>query len=236
MNTIGNITFSNAYTDGTNKTKTATKELGKDQFLNLLITQLQHQNPLEPMEDSAYVAQLAQFSQLEQLENMSKSLDTSTQVNYLMSQTIANTMATSIIGKTVIADGSNLTLTPGQNAKLSYNLAADASDVTIKILNSEGAVVRTVDLENKTSGNNSYTWDGKDDSGSSLGAGEYTYEVTATNQSGEQVTTANRVIGMVDAVKYIDGKAYLMVDGYKVDLSTIIEVDNGNNSNYQSNG
>jgi flagellar basal-body rod modification protein FlgD len=76
MNTVGNITFSNPYVDGTNKDQTANKELGKDEFLNMLITQLRYQDPMEPMKDQDYIAQLAQFSQLEQLENMSASLDT----------------------------------------------------------------------------------------------------------------------------------------------------------------
>jgi flagellar basal-body rod modification protein FlgD len=235
MNTVGNITFSNPYVDGTNKDQTANKELGKDEFLNMLITQLRYQDPMEPMKDQDYIAQLAQFSQLEQLENMSASLDTSTQVNYLMSQTITNTMATSMIGKTVIADGTNLTLTPGENSQLSYNLEADAANVTINVLNDKGVVVRTVALHDKATGNNSYTWDGKDNNGSSLAAGDYTFEVSATTTDGKQITSAERVIGVIDSVRYLDGKAYLMVDGYKVDLSTIIEiVDSGNGTH--SNG
>jgi flagellar basal-body rod modification protein FlgD len=237
MNTIGEINYSNPYSsDGSKLTEAASNAMGKDEFLNLLVTQLQYQDPMNPMQDQDFIAQLAQFSQLEQLSNMSKSLDTSTQVSYLMGQTIANTMATTLIGKTVVAEGSEVNLSGDESNQLSYNLGAAAANVTIKIANADGTTVRTVSLKNQAAGNNSYTWDGHDDKGNLLGDGTYTYEVTATNTAGETVTSSNRVIGVVESVKYQDGSAYLIVGGYKVDLSKIIEIVNGGNQAYQNNG
>jgi flagellar basal-body rod modification protein FlgD len=237
MNTIGEISYANPYSkDGKSLTDAASDAMGKNDFLNLLVTQLRYQDPMNPMQDQEFISQLAQFSQLEQLKNMSSSLDTSTQVNYLMSQSIANTMATTLIGKTVVAEGSNINLTDGNSAKLSYNLGAAAANVTIKISNADGVTVKIVTQKNQASGNNSYTWDGHDDNGNLLADGSYTYEVTASTAAGETVTASNRVIGVVDAVKYQDGAAYLIVSGYKVDLSTIIEIVNSGNQSYQGNG
>jgi flagellar basal-body rod modification protein FlgD len=235
MNTVGEVTYSNPNTINNGSQIASSAKLGKNDFLNLLVTQLRYQDPMNPMQDQEFVAQLAQFSQLEQLESMSQSLDTSTQVNYLMSQTIANTMATTLIGKTVVAEGANLNLTQGKPVSMSYNLAADAANVTIKVLNDKGAVVRTIDLSDKATGNNTYTWDGRDNNGSSLADGEYSYEVTATTKTGETITSSKRIIGPVDAVKYIDGKAYLTVGSYKVDMSTIIEIVNDGRSSNQNN-
>ncbi len=237
MNTIGEISYSNPYSsDGSTLSSAASETMGKNDFLNLLVTQLRYQDPMNPMQDQDFIAQLAQFSQLEQLENMSESLDTATQVDYLMSQTIANTMATTLIGKTVIAEGSDINLSGSESNKLSYNLGAAAANVTIKITNADGTTVRTVTLKNQSAGNNSYTWDGRDDKGKLLDDGSYSYEVTATNSAGDTITASKRVIGVVDSVKYQDGMAYLIVGGYKISLSTIIEIVNGGNQAYQNNG
>lgn len=225
MTYISDVNFYNPQIDGIPR---RSNNLGKEEFLNLLVTQLRYQNPLEPMQDQEFVAQLAQFAQLEQLERMSSSLDLTTQVDYIMSQTIANTMAASLIGKSVVAEGANFNLTPGEDASLSYNLAMDASSVEIKIFNESGTLVRSIDLSDVTSGNNTYYWDGRNENGSLVGAGEYSYEVTASTVSGESVTVAKRIIGVIKSVKYEDGRAYLMVEGYKVDLSTIIEIEQAN--------
>jgi len=230
MNTIGEINYVNPGYGRQDSRQTSSNIMGKNDFLNLLVTQLRYQDPMQPMQDQEIVAQLAQFSQLEQLENMSGSLDTATQVNYLMSQTIANTMATTLIGKTVIAEGADFELTTGEDADLSYNLGTDAAVVTIKVKNDTGAVVRTVEIHDQNAGNNTYVWDGRDDNGTRVAPGKYSYEISASTANGEQVTSSKRVIGAVDSVQYIDGRAYLAIGGYKVDLSTIIEIVNGNSS------
>ncbi|MCD6161899.1 MAG: flagellar hook assembly protein FlgD [candidate division Zixibacteria bacterium] len=234
MTYISDLQFYNPLYDGYDAS--TSRDLAKDDFLQLLVTQLKYQDPLEPMKDQEFVAQLAQFSQLEQLENMSESLDVSTQVDYLMGQTIANTMATTLIGKTVVAEGCDFTLTPGEDTNLGYHLGTDAANVDINIYNEGGALVRTVHLDDVSEGNNTFAWDGRDDNDSPLGPGLYSYEVSGTTTAGETVTTQKRVIGMVNSVKYIDGKAYLFVGGgFQVDISTIIEIEQSDNpmSNYE---
>ena len=234
MANIPNITFYDPTLDGYDYS--VKSDLGKEDFLHLLVTQLRYQDPLSPMQDQAFIAQLAQFSQLEQLENMTSSLETSTQVDYVMSQTIANTMATTLIGKTVVAEGADFYLALDGQANLSYHLDTEASSVTVKIYNESGALVRTIQQEEIPKGNNTYIWDGRDDNGNQASPGTYSYEVSASTLTGENVDVSKRVIGPVESVKYVDGRAYLIVGGYKVDLSTIIEILDGDslNVNYNS--
>ena len=139
MPTIPNVT----YTDSNSLTSQAygNSAMGKDEFLNLLVTQLKYQNPLEPMDDTQFVAQLAQFSSLEKLTDINTTLQSSTQLDYVLSQTIANTMATTLIGKEVIAEGKDIIHSYDQSDSLSFKLGGDASETEIKIYNDSGALV-----------------------------------------------------------------------------------------------
>ena len=89
---------------GTNTTQ-GKSELGKDDFLKLMIEQMKNQDPLSPMEGTEFTAQLAQFSSLEQLSNMSDSLEQSINANYQLTQAVNNTMTAALIGKEVKLEG-----------------------------------------------------------------------------------------------------------------------------------
>ncbi len=117
--------------------------LGKDDFLKLLTSQLKYQNPLEPMNDQEFVAQMTQFSSLEQLQNMNSTLSQNAQWNMLLSQTINNTMATSLIGKEITADSNAIGISGGDGADISFQSADFALTGTITIYDEKGNVVRT---------------------------------------------------------------------------------------------
>ena len=86
----------------------AGKTMEKDEFLKLLVTQLSHQDPLKPMESHEFASQLAQFSSLEQLQNMNGTMEESIMSDYMMTQSINNTLATTLIGKTAVANGNKI--------------------------------------------------------------------------------------------------------------------------------
>ena len=199
--------------------------MGKEEFLNLLVTQLRYQNPLEPMKDTEFVAQLAQFSSLEQLSNINTTLDNSSQLDYVLSQTIANTMATTLIGKEVIATGNQINHSYDSGETLHFNLAANAASAEIKIYDEKGALVRTIETNDLDSGLNSIEWNGNDESGANIAAGTYTFEVTAKNASGESVDVETRRIGIVESVRYENGQGYLVIDGQEISLSDILEIN-----------
>jgi len=98
--------------------------LGKDDFLNLLITQLQNQDPLSPMDSTEFSAQLAQFSSLEQLSNVNENLETL----LLYQGSLNNSQAVSFIGKTITASGDSVLITDGIPDNIHFELAGDASN------------------------------------------------------------------------------------------------------------
>ena len=157
---------------------TASAIMGKDDFLKLLITQLQNQDPLNPMSGADYAAQLAQFSSVEQLSNINTTLTQSVQQNQLLTQAIGNSLAATLIGKDIRATGNTVSYTGDSAVKLGYTLTSDAKDTTVSIYNSAGALVKTLQHQGTASGDNTLTWDGTDGAGRRVPAGVYVVRVT----------------------------------------------------------
>ena len=101
--------------------------LGKEDFLKLLMTQLQYQDPLNPMDNQDFMAELAQFSSLEQLQNVNSNL----QANFLLTQSLNNSLATNLIGKRVIALGSQVYLGRDSGEEITFDLSAAAGSLTV---------------------------------------------------------------------------------------------------------
>jgi flagellar hook assembly protein FlgD len=118
--------------------------LGKDDFLRLFVTRLANQDPLEPVQDEQFIAQMAQFSQLEQLQNMNDNLKQSINWSLLLSQTINNTMATSLLGHSVRVNTDTVILGDSGSSTIRYDLASGAKDVVIEISDSSGNLVRVL--------------------------------------------------------------------------------------------
>ena len=106
------------------------KILGKDDFLNLLVTQLQHQDPLNPADSTEFTAQLAQFSSLEQLNNINDNLENMEQFQ----ASVTNSQAVSYIGREITARGNSVQLESGQPAECQFELEADAALAVISII------------------------------------------------------------------------------------------------------
>lgn len=203
----------------------ATSKFGKDTFLNLLVAQLKNQDPLKPMDSTAFVAQLAQFSSLEAQQNTNTKLD-----SLLTYQTsIQNTLLSNFIGKQVSFSGSSVNL--ATTADISYTPAADAASVTLTISDSSGKVVRTVSLGAQTSGAKSYTWNGKDSNGNTLSDGTYTVSFSAADSSGAFVAVATKSKGTVTGISYDGSTTYLVLDsGTKIKPGDITEIKAGTGS------
>jgi flagellar basal-body rod modification protein FlgD len=136
-------------------------------FLKLLMTQLQNQDPTTPMDTSQFTTQLVQFAGVEQQVNMNTGMQTLIQL-----QQSTNTLqASALIGKTVTASASQISLQNGSGA-IQFNTAA-AEPVTVTVTDSTGATVNQVSLTS-TAGANTWTWNGKDSSGAQRPDGAYT--------------------------------------------------------------
>lgn len=193
----------------------STKTVGKDEFMKLLLAQLKNQDPLNPMDGTDFAAQLAQFSSLEQLKNLNTTLETQS-VNQM---TLGYAQSVSMIGKEVVANAGNTVTANGQTAALNYQLAGDAQDVTITILDKEGKLVKSWDESAKKAGMNRATWDC-----SGVEQGDYTYQITARDSSGASVSAETMTTGVVTAVHFRSNQILVTMNGQEVPLSKIIEI------------
>jgi flagellar basal-body rod modification protein FlgD len=217
----------------TSSTATATSAatgkstLGKDDFLKLLIVQLRNQDPLDPMKGTEFATQLAQFSSVEQLSNINTNLTDSIAANQLMTQSIGNSLAATMIGKDIKASASSFTLTGSNTVNIGYTLGNNAATVDVKVYDSAGTLVRTIKAVNTEKGDGSVAWDGKNDNGSQAAAGTYSVKVDAVDLAGTAVTATSFMTGTVTGVRFTANGTVFVVDGVEVPLSQIIEVLNG---------
>ena len=208
----------NTSTEGASITSGA--NLGKNDFLKLLVAQLEHQDPLAPQDGQEFAAQLAQFSSLEQLTNINDNLEASQAFDLALS----NSSMVNLIGKTVDAPGNNFELGEGETETLSFSLAEEAADVTINVFDSTGANVATLSIGASSAGIKEFVWSGKDATGAPLPAGTYTFGVTAENSSGNFIETETCAAGLVTDIIFEGADAFAIVNGQKVNVNQISKV------------
>ncbi len=197
-----------------------TQTLGKDDFLKLLVTQLQNQDPLNPTDSTEFVSQLAQFSSLEQLSSVNDNL----KIVQLFEQSINNSQAITFVGKTVKASGSMFELGSGETYEVQYQLGEDAATVYVSIYNSSGEIVKKIEMDQVAAGEQSVVWDGADENGNTVTAGTYSFSVQAKNKDGEIMDTAAYIEETVTGVSYHNGNTYLLARDIEIPYSAIIEV------------
>jgi len=178
-----------------NKTATtgAADQLG-DRFMTLLVTQMQNQDPLNPMDNAELTSQLAQINTVKGIDSLN-----STMQKLLTSYSDALSMqSSSLVGKNVLAAGNSLQL-GSSGALAGVKLAGDADKVSIVITDAKGVKVAQEDLGAQKAGVIDFAWDGKDADGVQLANGSYQFSVQAT-QGGNKVTATALEVGMVSAL------------------------------------
>jgi len=192
----------------------------KDDFLKLLIAQLQNQDPLQPMDNQQFAVQLATFNSLEQLIDINKSLGT-----LQSTQTQTNQFnATSLIGKEIDGTGNSISLETGNSTTVNYQLSGNAAKVVINITDSNGALVRQLQFGAQKAGDQQISWDGKDSAGKSVPSGNYSFEINAFDLNGKQVTAASRTRGVVTGVQLNGSEPMLQLGTLQVPLSSVTSV------------
>lgn len=204
---------------GTSSAAEKSKSLGKDDFLNLLVKQLQYQDPLSPMENADFTAQLAQFTSLETLTNID---DNIASLGVLQSS-INNITAVSFIGKQVEAQG-NIVNYSGNEVQINCELDSPAAVVEVNIYDSEGKLVRTMESVNVAAGEAQCTWDGLDDDGNELEEGRYRFFIRALDYEGASVGVTTYTTGQVTGVRYEGGITYLIVGDKEVNIADIKKI------------
>ena len=158
--------------------------LGQDQFLTLLVAQLQNQDPLNPTDPTEFTTQLAQYSQLEQLFNLNDAMDNLTNAQ-TSSQKIS---ALSLIGKEVVVEDSKFSY-DGTTAKIGYMVDGTASDISLQVQNSSGKTVATINASDTSQGEHYLSWNGLDKNGVKVEAGTYSLVISA--KSGNDASTVS---------------------------------------------
>lgn len=186
-----------------------------DAFLLLLTTQLQNQNPLEPLDTNQFTQQLVQFASVEQ---QMKSNDT---LNALLtsSQSSIVSSAASFVGMTVTADGATSYMKAGK-AEWNLNLPR-AGTATITIRDKNGSVVKEDTQSYATAGKKTYTWDGKTSTGQPASEGEYTITVTGKDVSAQSFTIKTEITGKVDSVDMSEEEPVLLIGDTRVLLRNV---------------
>ncbi|SHL01461.1 flagellar hook assembly protein FlgD [Rhodothermus profundi] len=178
------------------------QELDREAFLRLLVTQLRYQDPINPLDSREFAAQLAQFTTVEQLIGINETLTAQTDAYNALAQGIHNSVAASLVGKVIEAEGNQLTWSGKDTVPFRIELGDAARQVSIQIRNEAGEVVRTLYLGSRTAGEHAVEWDGRNDAGELLPAGTYTIEVLATDANGDTVTARSFVRGRVTRVTF----------------------------------
>lgn len=187
-------------------------------FLTLLTTQLKNQNPLDPLDTNQFTQQLVQFASVEQ------QLKTNDTLSALLtaSQSTNLSNAANFIGKTITADGSTSVLQSG-SATWNVNLPRDAAKATLTVVDSNNNVVWT-ETKAMSSGDNTYTWNGRNSTGLLAPEGSYKLTVTATDASGATVTPSLTFNGVVDGVNVANGVTQLKIGDRTVSLDKVLSV------------
>lgn len=175
------------------ETKSAT-ESTQARFLTLLTAQLKNQDPLSPMDNAEMTSQLAQISTVDGIERLNSTL----QALLDDSQSVQNLQAAALVGHGVLVPGEKIELASGKGVA-GLELASAADEVTVKIHDGSGNLVRTLALGARDAGVLGFAWDGKDDSGVAAVDGKYSFTVTA-KVDGDAVDVSRLAYGVVDGV------------------------------------
>jgi flagellar basal-body rod modification protein FlgD len=195
--------------------------MGKDDFLTLLVAQLQHQDPLNPAESTEFTAQLAQFSSLEQLEN----IDATLSGFEVYQATLNNIQSSGFIGKTVTATGSMFGVNGGRPDPIRFDLVNDADSVYVQIYDNFGGFVTDIQAGARQAGEQQVAWDGRDSNGTAVADGTYTFTVMAMDSDGAIVSSNSYTTGVVTGVDYKTGATNLLINDREVPISSVIRIE-----------
>lgn len=208
--------------------------LDQQDFLNLLVTQLQNQDPLNPTDNAEFMSQTTAFSQLNEMTTMNSSIN---KMLELMSIQAYNnnslTAGANFIGKEIEYQ-TNTVVVGGDSLKnISFYLGEEANPEKsqINIYNEEGALVAMVKADELKQGQNTIHWDGTGVGGVVVNDGTYYFEVQAYNNSGEKIEVQEYGTGIVQGVKMIDGVLYFDLGNGSVSSEYVYSVKQPSSSN-----
>jgi len=214
LSALAGIGPSSATPQGSNK-------LGKEEFLKLLTTQLANQDPLDPVDNQAFIAQLAQFATVEQQSQMNSTLE-----SLLVAQASSNqTNVAVLVGKEISFKSNEVALPAMGQVEVHGKLSDASTKVSAIIKDQNGKTVRTLVLTgDRAAGEFSFQWDGLDSNGQRANAGNYTVTLTAADKDNKSVPVSTSGKGRATGVSFAEGYPQLIINGVRVRLSDVLEV------------
>ncbi|MFK8028212.1 MAG: flagellar hook assembly protein FlgD [Gammaproteobacteria bacterium] len=159
------------------------KELGQEDFLQLIVAQIQNQDPFEPVENGAFIGQLAQFGTVDGVNNLNESFAEFSQ-GFNSNQALN---AAGLIGKSVQVEGNQISVKEGEPVTAYVDSNNQAGTAEVQITNAAGVVVKTQQVSLVNSGLNSFIWNGLDEQGNQVPEGNY--YLSATVLAGDDEVT-----------------------------------------------
>ncbi|MCU7837732.1 MAG: flagellar hook assembly protein FlgD [gamma proteobacterium symbiont of Taylorina sp.] len=204
------------------KNETEVEETKSDQFMRLMLAQLENQDPLEPQENGEFITQLAQMETATGVSELKDSFEKFS----LSMQSNSALQASSLVGRSVLAPGGFAQLESGQNVTGEIQLGSSTTNLSIEITDASGQLVKTIAMGTQAAGDVSFSWDGTDADGNIMPPGSYQVKASA-NVGTEKVAQEVLVSARVDSVTIGQGGqgVKLNIAGLgSIDLSEVTEI------------
>lgn len=170
-------------------------QAAQNQFMKLLVTQLQNQDPLNPMDNSQMTSQIAQINTVSGIAQLNTTLQ-ALSASMTPNQTV---QAAAMIGHGAMVPGSGINLVSGSPGMGGFSLPSASDATTVSIYDSKGALVNTLSLGPQSAGITDWQWNGADSTGVAMPAGNYSFKVNAT-LAGSPVAASTLQYGVVNSV------------------------------------
>lgn len=231
-------TMQSQYGAKAEKPRTIKKQMDKDDFLKIMVTQMKNQDPMSPMKADQFATQLAQFTSVEQLQNLNQKMGQMSKAN----QPLERLAMTSLIGKVVTVDRDRFIHEDNEMSTLNYELPTNAKSMKLSILNEAGEKISTREIAATKKGPHVYQWDGKKDDGMPAQKGNYLFRIEAVDDTGKPIPLQSKVQAPVVGVSFETGEGVLLVGDVKnptkTSMKNITRIDTmmrdmGGNQNLQ---
>ncbi len=211
---------SSIYGDYTTTQTTEDKtSLSNDDFMTLLLVELQNQDPTDPTDTESILTQTSQLATLESSDNTNAALED-------LSASLAASSdfgAISAIGKTADLGSNAISYTEGEDATFDLYFPSDVASGNVEILDSNGNILKTIAADTGDAGVYTYSWDGTDTAGNEVDEGIYYVTASYTDAAGEDLTTRLGTYP-IESIKFDNGETYAKVASGYVALEDISEI------------
>ncbi len=193
--------------------------MGKEEFLQLLVAQLTHQDPMNPMQGQDLAVQLAQFSSVEQLIGVNDQLSAQSSYSAALAQAMNSSAAVGALGHSVIASGDQVALAGG-SASILADVGGAGGTATVRLYDQNDELVREIELGSVAGGRQTLQLDGLDD----VPDGTYRCELDVKDGEANEVSSTTLVSGTVSGVKYGMNGPVLVIGAMEIPLGAVLEI------------